>query len=131
MKMNWQQKKYDFIVQSPNHSRLEIELLSFIKLIFMSYSAIEIESSQTADYSREGREQPERWTLNRSDYMIGNNGTTIDKTITYLLIGIFAIIFMAFTIVGMKNVQATAEQSKDGTPTAPKEVQLDISGEVK
>ena len=63
--------------------------------------------------------------------MIGNNGTTIDKTITYLLIGIFAIIFMAFTIVGMKNVQATAEQSKDGTPTAPKEVQLDISGEVK
>lgn len=63
--------------------------------------------------------------------MVGNNGTTIDRTITYLLIGIFAIVFMAFTIVGMKNVEATAEKSKDGEPAAPVEMQLDISGETK
>lgn len=61
--------------------------------------------------------------------MVSNNyGSSIDKTISWLLMGILVIIFIAFTIMGMKNVQATAEKSKDGRPAEAVEIEIDISG---
>lgn len=57
-----------------------------------------------------------------------NNGTTIDKTITFIVVGLLAIAFMVFTVFGMKRIQATAERSGRSDKSIETPVQIDISG---
>ena len=63
--------------------------------------------------------------------MSANNGITVDKTISLLLVGMAAVVFLFLTIAGMQRVEATAEKAKQGT-TAPETVepQIDIQGEM-
>lgn len=87
---------------------------------------------QTTDSGR-ARPNQTKYQVERCIMAATDNGTTIEKSVTYLIIGILAILFMMFTIVGMKNVQATAERSsglRDESSETP-EVKIDISGDVK
>lgn len=63
--------------------------------------------------------------------MSATNGMTVDKTISWLLVGMAAVVFLFLTIAGMQRVEATAEKAKQGT-VAPKTVepQIDIHGEM-
>ncbi len=59
-----------------------------------------------------------------------NSGQTIDSTISYLLFGMFAIVFFMLTIFGMRHIEATAEQSsslQQSTQEAGVE-EVDING---
>ncbi len=60
-----------------------------------------------------------------------NNGTTIDSTVSYMMVGMLSIVFVALTIFGMKRIEATSEQVKQERQNAKavEEEVIDISGE--
>lgn len=64
--------------------------------------------------------------------MAQTSGTTVDKTITFLLIGMFAVTFVFMTIMGMQRVEATAERARAEAAETEEVVEtIDIGGPAK
>ncbi|WP_417849622.1 hypothetical protein [Thalassoglobus sp.] len=59
-----------------------------------------------------------------------NNGTTIDSTVGYMMVGMLVIVFVALTIFGMKRIEATSERVKQDHQNAKvvDEEIIDING---
>ncbi len=59
-----------------------------------------------------------------------NSGQTIDSTVSFLLIGMFAIVFLMLTIFGMRRIEATAEDASGAQQSAQDSdvEEIDING---
>lgn len=59
-----------------------------------------------------------------------NSGQTIDSTISFLLVGMFAIVFFMLTIFGMRRIEATAENSSGAKQSSQDSdiEEIDING---
>lgn len=55
-------------------------------------------------------------------------GTTVDRTVNLLLIGILITIFIALTILGMKRIEATSEEVRNQRDQIQEEVEIEIQG---